>query len=139
MGDKENIPMNEEINIQSNIDNLTMVENIVDNLSKRLGVSDEVYGKILVSTIEAINNAIIHGNRGIESKIVKLSFSSNGSSLIISVKDEGEGYNFNNIPDPTSSENIEKLNGRGVFIMKKLADDIAFNDTGNEVTMTFKY
>jgi len=139
MGDKENIPMNEEINIQSNIDNLTMVENIVDNLSKRLGVSDEVYGKILVSTIEAVNNAIIHGNRGIESKIVKLSFSSNGSSLIIIVKDEGEGYNFNNIPDPTSSENIEKLNGRGVFIMKKLADDIAFNDTGNEVTMTFKY
>ena len=131
--------MNEEINIQSNIDNLTMVENIVDNLSKRLGVSDEVYGKILVSTIEAVNNAIIHGNRGIESKIVKLSFSSNGSSLIIIVKDEGEGYNFNNIPDPTSSENIEKLNGRGVFIMKKLADDIAFNDTGNEVTMTFKY
>lgn len=139
MRDKENIPMNEEINIQSNIDNLTMVENIVDNLSKRLGVSDEVYGKILVSTIEAVNNAIIHGNRGIESKIVKLSFSSNGSSLIIIVKDEGEGYNFNNIPDPTSSENIEKLNGRGVFIMKKLADDIAFNDTGNEVTMTFKY
>ena len=139
MGDKVNIPMNEEINIQSNIDNLTMVENIVDNLSKRLGVSDEVYGKILVSTIEAVNNAIIHGNRGIESKIVKLSFSSNGSSLTIMVKDEGEGYNFNNIPDPTSSENIEKLNGRGVFIMKKLADDIAFNDTGNEVTMTFKY
>jgi len=139
MGDKVNIPMNEEINIQSNIDNLTMVENIVDNLSKRLGVSDEVYGKILVSTIEAVNNAIIHGNRGIESKIVKLSFSSNGSSLIIIVKDEGDGYNFENIPDPTSSENIEKLNGRGVFIMKKLADDIAFNDTGNEVTMTFKY
>jgi serine/threonine-protein kinase RsbW len=131
--------MNEELKIQSNIDNLIKVENLIDNLSKRLGVSDEVYGKVLVSTIEAVNNAIIHGNKNVESKAVYLVCSSNGSSLTIIVKDEGEGYNFNNIPDPTSVENIEKLNGRGVFIMKKLADDIEFNELGNEVKMTFKY
>jgi serine/threonine-protein kinase RsbW len=131
--------MNEELKIESNIDNLTKVENLVDSLSKRLGVSDEVYGKILVSTIEAVNNAIIHGNKGIESKSVYLGFNSNGSALTIIVKDEGEGYDFNEIPDPTSHENIEKLNGRGVFIMRKLADDIEFNDIGNEVKMTFRY
>ncbi|HNX65531.1 MAG TPA: ATP-binding protein [Bacteroidales bacterium] len=131
--------MNEELKIQSNIDNLIKVENLIDNLSKRLGVSDEVYGKVLVSTIEAVNNAIIHGNKNVESKAVYLVCSSNGSSLTIIVKDEGEGYNFNNIPDPTSVENLEKLSGRGVFIMKKLADDIEFNEFGNEVKMTFKY
>jgi serine/threonine-protein kinase RsbW len=131
--------MNEEFKIQSNIDNLTMVENLIDNLSKRLGVSDEVYGKVLVSTIEAVNNAIIHGNRGVESKFVRLAFNSNGNSLTIVIKDEGPGYDFNNIPDPTIPENLEKLNGRGVFIMKKLADDIEFNEMGNEVRMTFKY
>jgi serine/threonine-protein kinase RsbW len=131
--------MNEELKIQSNIDNLNKVENLIDNLSKRLGVSDEVYGKVLVSTIEAVNNAIIHGNKNIEAKAVYLACSSNGSSLTIIVKDEGEGYNFNNLPDPTTGENIEKLNGRGVFIMKKLADDIEFNELGNEVKMTFKY
>ena len=131
--------MNEELKIQSNVDNLIKVENLIDNLSKRLGVSDEVYGKVLVSTIEAVNNAIIHGNKNVESKAVYLVCSSNGSSLTIIVKDEGEGYNFNNIPDPTSVENLEKLSGRGVFIMKKLADDIEFNEFGNEVKMTFKY
>ena len=131
--------MNEELKIQSNIDNLIKVENLIDNLSKRLGVSDEVYGKVLVSTIEAVNNAIIHGNKNVESKTVYLVCSSNGSSLTIVVKDEGDGYNFNNIPDPTAIDNIEKLSGRGVFIMKKLADDIEFNEFGNEVKMTFKY
>jgi len=131
--------MNEELKIQSNVDNLIKVENLIDNLSKRLGVSDEVYGKVLVSTIEAVNNAIVHGNKNVESKAVNLVCSSNGSSLTIVVKDEGDGYNFNSIPDPTAVENLEKLSGRGVFIMKKLADDIEFNEFGNEVKMTFKY
>lgn len=131
--------MNEEIKIESKVENLAKVETLVDNLSKRLGISDEVYGKVLVSTIEAVNNAIIHGNKGIEWKYVNVNFNSNGSSLTISVKDEGPGYNFNDIPDPTTQENIEKLNGRGVFIMRKLADNLEFNEIGNEVRMTFKY
>jgi len=131
--------MNEEIKIESKVDNLSKVEALVDNLSKRLGISDEVYGKILISTIEAVNNAIVHGNKGIEWKTVEVKFDSNGSSLIISVKDEGIGYNFSEVPDPTLKENIEKLNGRGVFIMKKLADNLEYNEIGNEVRMTFKY
>jgi serine/threonine-protein kinase RsbW len=131
--------MNEEIKIESKVDNLSKVEALVDNLSKRLGISDEVYGKILISTIEAVNNAIVHGNKGEERKTVHVKFDSNGSSLIISVKDEGKGYNFSEVPDPTLKENIEKLNGRGVFIMKKLADNLEYNEIGNEVRMTFKY
>jgi len=131
--------MNEEIIIQSTLEELSKVEKLVDNLSKRLGVSDEVYGKILVSTIEAVNNAIVHGNKGREEKKVKVGFVSNGSSFTISVKDEGEGYKYDQLPDPTSKENLEKLNGRGVFIMRKLADSIEFNELGNEVKMSFKY
>jgi len=131
--------MNEEIIIQSTLEELSKVEKLVDNLSKRLGVSDEVYGKILVSTIEAVNNAIVHGNKGREEKKVQVGFVSNGSSFTISVKDEGEGYKYDQLPDPTSKENLEKLNGRGVFIMRKLADSIEFNELGNEVKMSFKY
>lgn len=131
--------MNEEIVIESKLDELIKVENLVDSLSKRLGVSDEVYGKILVSTIEAVNNAIVHGNKGKTDKKVFVCFVSNGCNFTISVKDEGEGYDFGKLPDPTTAENIEKLNGRGVFIMRKLADNIEFNEKGNEVTMTFKY
>lgn len=131
--------MNEEIIINSRPDELCKVERLVDILSKRLGVSDDVYGKILVSTIEAVNNAIVHGNKGKEDRRVFVSFLSNGSSFTISVRDEGEGYDYSQLPDPTAPENIEKLSGRGVFLMKKLADGIEFNEEGNEVTMIFKY
>lgn len=131
--------MNEEIVINSRPDELSKVEKLVDILSKRLGVSDDVYGKILVSTIEAVNNAIVHGNKGKEERRVFVRFLSNGSSFTISVKDEGEGYDYSQLPDPTTPENIEKLSGRGVFLMKKLADGIEFNEEGNEVTMIFKY
>ena len=131
--------MNEEIVINSRPDELSKVEKLVDILSKRLGVSDDVYGKILVSTIEAVNNAIVHGNKGKEERKVFVRFLSNGSSFTISVKDEGEGYDYSQLPDPTAPENIEKLSGRGVFLMKKLADGIEFNEEGNEVTMIFKY
>lgn len=131
--------MNEEIIINSRPDELSKVERLVDILSKRLGVSDDVYGKILVSTIEAVNNAIVHGNRGKEERRVFISFLSNGSSFTISVRDEGEGYDYSQLPDPTAPENIEKLSGRGVFLMKKLADGIEFNEEGNEVKMVFKY
>ena len=60
----------ESITINSDIEKLRVVETLVDTLSKKLGISDEVYGKILISTVEAVNNAILHGNKGIEDKTV---------------------------------------------------------------------
>jgi len=129
----------ESISINSDIENLTVIETMVDTLSKRLGISDEVYGKILISTVEAVNNAILHGNRGDSSKKVKVVVSSDGNIFDVTVTDEGEGFSFLDIPDPTDPKNIENLHGRGVFIMKSLSDSIEYNTTGNEVRMKFKY
>jgi serine/threonine-protein kinase RsbW len=53
------------------------------------------------------------------------------------ISDNGAGFDYNNLPDPTAPENIEKENGRGVFLMKSLADEVAFNDSGNEVSIYF--
>ena len=129
----------ESISINSDIENLTVIETMVDTLSKRLGISDEVYGKILISTVEAVNNAILHGNRGDSNKKVTVVVSSDGNIFDVTVTDEGEGFSYLNIPDPTDPKNIENLHGRGVFIMKSLADSIEYNSTGNEVRMKFKY
>jgi len=129
----------ESITINSDIENLRVVETLVDTLSKKLGISDEVYGKILISTVEAVNNAIIHGNKGKKEKLVKVRFTADGNMFEVTVEDEGEGFEFNNIPDPTDPANIENLHGRGVFLMRSLADKIEFNDTGNEVRMRFRY
>jgi serine/threonine-protein kinase RsbW len=129
----------ESIAINSDIENLRVVETLVDTLSKKLGISDEVYGKILISTVEAVNNAILHGNKGKKDKIVKIEFNADGNMFDVTVRDEGDGFEFNNIPDPTDPANIENLHGRGVFLMRSLADRIEFNDSGNEVRMRFRY
>ena len=129
----------ESITINSDIENLRIVETLVDTLSKKLGISDEVYGKILISTVEAVNNAIIHGNKGKKEKLVKIKFIADGNMFDVTVEDEGDGFEFDNIPDPTDPANIENLHGRGVFLMRSLADKIEFNDSGNEVKMRFRY
>lgn len=131
--------MTEKISIKSDIENLTVIESMVDTLSKRLGVSDDVYGKILVSTVEAVNNAILHGNRGDVTKNVTVEMAADGNIFEVFVKDEGKGFDYNKLPDPTKPENIENLHGRGVFLMRHLADSIEFNDSGSEVRMKFKY
>jgi serine/threonine-protein kinase RsbW len=129
----------ESIKINSDIEKLKIVETLVDKLSKKLGVSDEVYGKILISTVEAVNNAILHGNKGDVNKMVTVNISADGNVLDITVTDEGEGFEYGNLPDPTDPKNIENLHGRGVFLMRRLADNIEYNTSGNEVKMRFKY
>lgn len=129
----------ESVTINSEIEQLRVVEALVDRLSKKLGISDEVYGKILISTVEAVNNAIQHGNKSNASKFVRIDCKADGSIFEVIIEDEGEGFEYNSIPDPTDPENIENLHGRGVFIMRKLADGMEFNPSGNQVTMRFKY
>ncbi len=131
--------MMESIRINSDVEKLKIIETLVDTLSKKLGVSDEVYGKILISTVEAVNNAILHGNKGDKNKMVTVNFTADGNILDIKVSDEGDGFEYMNLPDPTDPKNIENLHGRGVFLMRRLADSIEYNSSGNEVTMHFKY
>jgi serine/threonine-protein kinase RsbW len=129
----------ESITINSDIEKLRVVETLVDTLSKKLGIPDEVYGKILISTVEAVNNAILHGNKGDARKLVTVSFTADGNIFDVTVSDQGEGFKYDTLPDPTDPANIENLHGRGVFIMRSLADMIEYNESGNEVKMSFRY
>jgi serine/threonine-protein kinase RsbW len=130
--------MHKELNIGSTISNLRIVEKVIDELALELGLKEEVYGKILVSAMEAVNNAIVHGNKTDTKRNVKIEFIYKKKELFISVEDEGQGFKPQEIPDPTRPENIENITGRGVFLMSKLADSIEFNEKGNRVTMSFK-
>jgi serine/threonine-protein kinase RsbW len=130
--------MHRKLKIESEISNLRIVEKTIDEVSVELGVKEDYYGKILVSTLEAVNNAIMHGNKADMKKFVEIEFIYKRKELFISVEDEGSGFRPDEIPDPTKPENIENLHGRGVFLMSKLADSIEFNKRGNKVTMSFK-
>jgi anti-sigma regulatory factor (Ser/Thr protein kinase) len=130
--------MYKKIDIESSISSLRIVENVIDDIMKNIGISQDNYGKILVSTLEAVNNAITHGNKLNPDKRVGIIIALKNKELNIQVSDEGVGFRPDQVPDPTIPENIEALNGRGVFIMSKLADEISYSDTGSTVTMIFK-
>ena len=127
-----------DLKIESKMANLRLIENAIDEITNSLGINQDNYGKILVATLEAVNNAITHGNKFNPSKMVLVEITVEDDEMIVTVTDEGTGFNPTKIPDPTRPENIEELSGRGVFLMTKLADAITFNEKGNSVTMKFR-
>lgn len=130
--------MEMKLNIGSDIENLRIVESKVDEVMSKLRISRDEYGRILVATMEAVNNAIIHGNNADVKKSVNVCFEYDQLAFTVKVRDQGMGFNPACVPDPTSPENIENIDGRGIFLMKSLSDDIDYNDDGNEVVMKFK-
>jgi serine/threonine-protein kinase RsbW len=128
------------IKFASKAENITIVEKFIDDLRSEINIGDDVYGNILISLTEAANNAMLHGNDADESKMVEISYSldERGKNLSFIVKDEGPGFDYNNLPDPTAPENLERTSGRGVFLMMQLADMVVFSDNGATVEMQFR-
>ncbi|MDR3093395.1 MAG: ATP-binding protein [Bacteroidales bacterium] len=129
--------MEKRVKITSEIENLHIVERAVDELFVTCHIDPVVYGNLMVASMEAANNAITHGNKLNPAKFVAFNFSLDEEQLEVTVKDEGPGFDYAHLPDPTSPANIENMNGRGVFLMSKLSDKIEFEDNGSFVRMLF--
>ena len=125
------------IHIPSIAENIRMIESFIDNAKEKFELEDDIYGNIMIAVTEAVNNAIKHGNAGNKAKNVYLSLSLQDSMIKFVVQDEGSGFDFENLPDPTSPENIEKPGGRGIFLMKNLSDEVTFREGGKIVEMSF--
>ena len=125
------------LRIPSKMDSLTTVEKLVDDVCMHYKVDNDHYGNMLVAVTEAVNNAINHGNKQDPEKYVDVNFKADGKEMRFKIKDEGPGFDFNNIPDPTAPENIEKPHGRGVFLMKNLADEVEFQSEGRIIELRF--
>jgi len=130
--------MKNSISFSSTMDNISLVENFIDTFSTKYDVNADLYGNISIATIEAVTNAITHGNKEISSKMVNLSFELDDNLLTVTVSDQGEGFDYNNLPDPTAKENIEKTNGRGIFLIRQLSDGLEFFNNGSELVIKFK-
>lgn len=130
--------MRKEISIQSKLENISYIEKLVDEISEQCTLSSDIYGKVLIATIEAVNNAIVHGNKSDIRKMVNVCVQISDKLIHIYVKDQGSGFNYDDVPDPTTPENLEHISGRGVFLMKNLADKITFASNGSHVELMFK-
>ena len=129
--------MEKELSIASKVENLRKIEKFVDEISTTCKLNSELYGNILIATLEAANNAIVHGNKLKEELEVKLKASCQDNVLSICIEDAGSGFDYKHIPDPTAPENIENVSGRGVFLMEKLSDKIEFKKNGSIVELYF--
>jgi serine/threonine-protein kinase RsbW len=129
--------MEKSIIISSKIENLRLVESFLEEICTECKVDQEKYGNILISSLEAANNAIVHGNKLNDKANVTIKVFTTKKNINIEVQDSGKGFDYDIIPDPTSPENVEKLNGRGIFIMKKLSDKINFKNNGTIVELIF--
>lgn len=131
-------PMNSiSVQIPSITENIRMIESFIDNAKERFHLDDDIYGNIMIAVTEAVNNAIKHGNASDSTKNVFLSLSLHENLLKFIIKDEGKGFDYHSLPDPTSPENLEKPGGRGIFLMKNLSDDVAFKENGRIVELSF--
>ena len=102
------------------------VEPFLEDLNKNLRLGEPQFNKLLVAATEAVNNGIIHGNRRDPRKKVTLTCEVNHETLIVRVDDEGQGVDTGHLPNPLTEENLLRENGRGVFLMRSLMDDVEF-------------
>lgn len=124
------------LTISSNPNNILEVEHYLKQLNFQIDA--EKFADILISLTEAVNNAIIHGNKGDESKKVHIYTQQKDQGVAFCVVDEGPGFNPGRVPDPTCADRLECCGGRGVYIMKALSDEIYFREEGREVEMYFR-
>lgn len=128
-----------KIQVPSLTENIRIVESFIDNVKDRFQIDDDIYGNIMVAVTEAVNNAIRHGNNMEKNKNVLLTVVCQENKLTFTIQDEGTGFDYNNLPDPTAPENLDKLGGRGIFLMKHLSDEVNFYDEGRKVELSFYF
>jgi serine/threonine-protein kinase RsbW len=125
------------IQIPSLVENIRIVESFIDNAKEKYSLTEDIYGNIMIAITESVNNAIVHGNNSDKNKNVSLTLSLNESMVKFTVEDEGKGFDYDNLDDPTAPENLEKTGGRGIFLMKNLCDEVSFLDQGKKIELCF--
>lgn len=125
------------LRITSHPHSIRHLDTFVDRLIEEHQIPEDRRGNILISLTEAVNNAIVHGNRSdIQKKVTVRAERVNGSLAIV-VEDEGSGFDHRKLPDPTCPENVMKIGGRGVFLMLNLCDSVRFHRNGCQVELGF--
>ncbi len=134
-----NINREFHLSIPSSLSNIRYVIAKVQESAKDANL-DEVQRNISIPILisEAVTNAIKHGNKFVKDKMVYIKVKYNGRRFSIYVRDEGDGFPFDEIANPTHPENIYEEHGRGIYLISSIADEYCYNDKGNEIKMILK-
>ena len=126
------------LTLKSEYEEVEKVEGLLNELQSELGFDDEFYARLMLTVSEAATNGIVHGNQLDPAKKVELVAVCDGSVLTFSSKDQGDGFEPEDVPNPLVEENLLKPSGRGVFLMKEYADEVEYQDNGTKLVLKFR-
>jgi serine/threonine-protein kinase RsbW len=126
------------LQLPSKTESITQLELLIEEIADKYHVAEDTFANMMTCLNEAVINAIMHGNKLDETKKVIINAEVEPKRIVWTVTDEGPGFDYSNLADPTSPDNLENLTGRGVFIIKHLADQCIFNTSGNTIELHFK-
>lgn len=131
-------PKNFEIVIPSSLDQIEYIEEQSEKAAGKMKFSEDEKDSLAIAVTEAVNNAIIHGNKKDGKKTVTVRFEFEGKKLTVRIRDQGKGFTPENVSDPLAPENLLKESGRGIFILSSLMDDVQyeFHKDGTEIILT---
>jgi serine/threonine-protein kinase RsbW len=127
--------MKKSLQISSEYKNVKIVSSEVLHILEVLNVDEKKRFEIRLCVEEALVNAIKHGNNFRSDAKIKVGFEIDKEQFKISIEDEGKGFKYKHIPDPTFEENVGKAGGRGIFLIRNFMDEVYFNQKGNRITM----
>ena len=126
------------LKLTSSPQTISTVLNYLEGVSKNYCLSPDQHFDVVTCITEAVNNAIVHGNACDCDKTVHVKVLQKNNVLAFHISDEGNGFDYKNLPDPTSAECLGKIGGRGVFLMRQLSHRVSFLNNGSTVEMEFK-
>lgn len=124
--------------LDSTLESVDSAEELAVGMAQRAGFDEDDLIKIGMAVRESMVNAVVHGNRYNAHKKVKLSVAKDPQRLTVTIADEGEGFDFGNLPDPLAPENLMSTSGRGIFLIRSFMDEFQIRQlepAGTEVTL----
>ena len=124
--------------LDSTLESVDSAEEIAVGVAQRAGFGEDDLMKIGMAVRESMVNAVVHGNRYNANKKVRFAVTHNGHRLTIRIADEGEGFDFESLPDPLAPENLLRTSGRGIFLIRSFMDEFEMRHLepgGTEVTL----
>jgi serine/threonine-protein kinase RsbW len=130
-----------QLKLPSRIESIAEAAEAAAGVAQRLNLSEEAAFGLDMAVRESVTNAVLHGNRQDEAKTVEVAFEDAGDYVVVTVRDEGEGFDPSSVSDPTAEENLLKTSGRGILFMRSFMDTVEWEPHpagGTLVRMTKK-
>ena len=119
------------LSIPSSYDATERVAAMIEQVGGQVGISEDDKVDLMISVMEAVNNAIQHGNQEDETKQVHIRIEAEPGKVVCWVRDEGQGFNPAKVPDPLSPQNLLNPSGRGILMMREFMDNVEFSAEGS--------